>query len=214
MVERFHQQLKVSLKAQPNPDAWMTTQPIILLGIRTALKQDLNATAAEMVYGITLRLPGEFFTPFQPPLCNTLKSHFLHIEPISPRPTTTEQIFLQNYPQQHTSSSAIMQFANPYSLHTMVHILSLTELTNISPSNKQSHRYCRNRPPKTCMSQHYRHITGHRHIQMPNALVHKSIPPPQPHSSNLVTLTPATPTTPTTRSGRHVNFPKYLTQNV
>ena len=32
-----------------------------LLGIRTALKEDLYCTAAELVYGTTLRLPGEFF---------------------------------------------------------------------------------------------------------------------------------------------------------
>ena len=62
MVERFHRQLKSALKAQPNPDAWMTTLPLILLGIRTALKRDINSTVAEMVYGTTLCLPGEFFT--------------------------------------------------------------------------------------------------------------------------------------------------------
>ena len=63
MVERFHRQLKAALKAQPNPDAWMDSLPLILLGIRTALKEDLNSTTAEMVYGTTLRLPGEFFDP-------------------------------------------------------------------------------------------------------------------------------------------------------
>ena len=31
-----HRQLKAALKAQPNPDAWMDTLPLILLGIRTA----------------------------------------------------------------------------------------------------------------------------------------------------------------------------------
>ena len=62
MVERFHRQLKAALKAQPNPDAWIETLPLILLGIHTALKEDLKATTAEMVYGTTLRLPGEFFS--------------------------------------------------------------------------------------------------------------------------------------------------------
>ncbi len=60
MVERFHRQLKAALKAQPQPTAWMDTLPLILLGIRTALKEDISA---EMVYGTTLRLPGEFFSP-------------------------------------------------------------------------------------------------------------------------------------------------------
>ena len=35
--------------------------PMILLGIRTNLKQDLKCSTAELVYGTTLRLPGEFF---------------------------------------------------------------------------------------------------------------------------------------------------------
>ena len=60
MVERFHRHLKSAIKAQPNPNAWMDTLPLILLGIRTSLRQDINSTAAEMVYGTTLRLPGEF----------------------------------------------------------------------------------------------------------------------------------------------------------
>ena len=53
MVERFHRQLKAALKAQPKPDAWMETLPLILLGIRTAIKEDINSTTAEMIYGTT-----------------------------------------------------------------------------------------------------------------------------------------------------------------
>ena len=34
---------------------------MVLFGIRTALKEDLHCTAAELVYGVTLRLPAEFF---------------------------------------------------------------------------------------------------------------------------------------------------------
>lgn len=40
----------------------MEKLPIVLLGIRTALKEDLNASSAEIVYGTNLRLPGEFFS--------------------------------------------------------------------------------------------------------------------------------------------------------
>ena len=65
MVERFHHQLKAALKAQPNPHSWMDALPLVLLGIRTSLKEDISTTAAEMVYGTTLRLPGEFLTPLQ-----------------------------------------------------------------------------------------------------------------------------------------------------
>ena len=65
MVERFHHQLKAALKAQPNPHSWMDALPLVLLGIQTSLKEDISATAAETVYGTTLRLPGEFSTPHQ-----------------------------------------------------------------------------------------------------------------------------------------------------
>ena len=39
MVERFHRQLKAALKTQSNPAAWMDSLPLILLGIRTTLKE-------------------------------------------------------------------------------------------------------------------------------------------------------------------------------
>lgn len=63
LVERFHRQMKASLKAKLNTRNWFDELPLVLLGIRTALKQDIGCSAAEMVYGQTLRLPGEFFSP-------------------------------------------------------------------------------------------------------------------------------------------------------
>ncbi len=62
LVERLHRQLKAALKTYPIPEHWTTSLPMVLLGIRTALKEDPSCTAAELVYGTTLRLPGEFFT--------------------------------------------------------------------------------------------------------------------------------------------------------
>ncbi len=61
LVECFHRQLKAALKAQPNTTQW--TEPLVLQGIRTAVKKDTHCTAAELVYGTTFRLPGEFVAP-------------------------------------------------------------------------------------------------------------------------------------------------------
>ena len=61
LVERFHRQLKAALKSQPNPTHWSDSIPLVLLGICTALKEDIQCSVAELVYGTTLRLPGEFF---------------------------------------------------------------------------------------------------------------------------------------------------------
>src|SRR5690606_9941253 len=54
MVERFHRQLKASLKAYAEKNSWTTNLPLVLLGIRSSHKEDLHATSAELVYGTTL----------------------------------------------------------------------------------------------------------------------------------------------------------------
>lgn len=92
MVERFHRQLKSALKAHNNPTSWIDALPLVLLGIHTALKADTSTTAAEMVYGSTLRLPGEFFSssstisPVDPTnYVSQLKTHMQSLRPPIPR---------------------------------------------------------------------------------------------------------------------------------
>ena len=63
LVERLHRQIKSALRAQQDPSKWTEALPLIMLGIRTARKEDLQCSTAELVYGTTLRLPGEFFDP-------------------------------------------------------------------------------------------------------------------------------------------------------
>ena len=62
LVERFHRQLKTSITCH-SAENWTETLPLVMLGIRSAYKEDLHASPAELVYGETLRLPGEFFHP-------------------------------------------------------------------------------------------------------------------------------------------------------
>ena len=61
IIERFHRQLKAALRGHASPPRWTEVLPLVLLGIRTALKTDLQCSAAELVYGTTLRLPGQVF---------------------------------------------------------------------------------------------------------------------------------------------------------
>lgn len=65
MIERWHRTLKAALMCH-NTTNWFSTLPTILLGLRSTFKEELKATPAEMVYGTTLRLPGEFFTLSKP----------------------------------------------------------------------------------------------------------------------------------------------------
>nr|XP_037289735.1 uncharacterized protein LOC119184004 [Rhipicephalus microplus] len=48
MVERFHRQLKAALTA-PEEHNWVEALPLILLGIRSTLKEDMGCSAAELV---------------------------------------------------------------------------------------------------------------------------------------------------------------------
>ena len=60
MVKRFHRTLKAALMCSPHTP-WPDLLPSVLLGLRTAFKEDLQASPAEMLYGMSLQIPGEFF---------------------------------------------------------------------------------------------------------------------------------------------------------
>ena len=65
LVERFHRQLKAAIMCHADMN-WVDTLPLVLLGIRSAFKDDLQSSSAELVYGEPLRLPGEFFQAAAP----------------------------------------------------------------------------------------------------------------------------------------------------
>ena len=58
-VERFHRHLKASLLARDSDTDWFDHLPLVLQAIRTTIKSDLGAYPAELVYGSSLRLPGD-----------------------------------------------------------------------------------------------------------------------------------------------------------
>ena len=69
MVERPHRQLKAALKSTENPYDWYNNLPMVLLGMRAAVKEDLGCSSAELCFGTVLRVPGEFFRPIQSSHC-------------------------------------------------------------------------------------------------------------------------------------------------
>ena len=50
MVERFHRQLKTSIISTAVNSNWVGHLPVILLGIRSTVKEDLGCSAAELVF--------------------------------------------------------------------------------------------------------------------------------------------------------------------
>ena len=77
--------------------------PLILLGIRTTLKEDLHCTAAELVYRTTLRIPGEYFNDTKTDTTDdpsnyvtNLKSIMQQLKATPPRATANRQTYVSN----------------------------------------------------------------------------------------------------------------------
>ena len=60
-LQRVHVSVEWRLKAHMDLSHWSEKLPLVLLGIRSALKEDLHCTSAKLVYRTNLLLPGKFF---------------------------------------------------------------------------------------------------------------------------------------------------------
>ncbi|XP_064475553.1 uncharacterized protein LOC135389435 [Ornithodoros turicata] len=113
MVERLHRQLKAALCSQPEPTNWVDHLPWVLLGLRSSLKQDLNCSSAELVFGSPLRLPGDFLdsSPKPPPtgddFVTCLRQHFQAVKPALPHQPSHRKIFV--YPDFTNASHAFVR---------------------------------------------------------------------------------------------------------
>ena len=67
MIERWHRTLKTSLMSRCTGPDWIHHLPWVLLGLRTTPKEGINISAAEMVFGQPLVVPGEFFPCYTNP---------------------------------------------------------------------------------------------------------------------------------------------------
>ena len=90
LVERFHRSLKASLRAALTDGDWVDRLPWVMLGLRTAVRSDLQASAAELVFGQTLRVPGEFVPNATEPwsAAQYLKNIRSDVTPFVPTPTS------------------------------------------------------------------------------------------------------------------------------
>ncbi|XP_076229484.1 uncharacterized protein LOC143175236 [Nomia melanderi] len=89
MVERLHRQLKSAIRCHETEN-WVEILPLVLPGIRSTYKDDIQATPAEMVYGSSLKLQREFFTSDRE---QTVSSDFVtqlkrNMQNIRPRPAS------------------------------------------------------------------------------------------------------------------------------
>ncbi len=98
MIERVHRQLKSAIKCHETED-WVRSLPLVLLGMRCSVKEDLQASPSELVYGDTLRLPGEFFhsskePPGTGPFLKQLRHHVQSLRPSPVKHHVQTKIFV------------------------------------------------------------------------------------------------------------------------
>ncbi|BHF69751.1 hypothetical protein SprV_0301279700 [Sparganum proliferum] len=86
-----------SLRAVADPENWTDHLPLVLLGVRSALKPDVDCSAAELVFGATVRLPCEMILPtprgaVEDPtnLMHRLGQFMRTLSPVPPRPSVSE----------------------------------------------------------------------------------------------------------------------------
>ena len=95
MVERFHRQLKSSLRAVCSDNCWSERIPLVLLGIRTTIKDDIGHSPSELLYGEDIRLPNEIIVSeatenYDPTdFLSRLKDYFSKLKPQNTRTSTT-----------------------------------------------------------------------------------------------------------------------------
>ena len=107
-VERWHRSVKAAIKCHETSD-WVRVLPVVMLGLRNSLKEDIGTSAAELVYGTTLRLAGEYF--------------------IDEEPSQDPQIFLEHLRQimrevrpQPTAHHHKARIFTPKTLYTCTHV--------------------------------------------------------------------------------------------
>lgn len=77
---------------------WTKSLPLIMLGLRTAFREDFQSTSAELVYGENLRLPGDFIQASnvvtQNDVILKLRKHFETIRPSPPSRHNKNTVFV------------------------------------------------------------------------------------------------------------------------
>jgi cleavage and polyadenylation specificity factor subunit 1 len=89
LVERLHRTMKAAIMCHADR-TWTEALPLVLLGIRTAYKEDLQSTTAQLVYGEPLRVPGELLVAGAPKVEPSVFIQQLrrHMEQLRPVPAT------------------------------------------------------------------------------------------------------------------------------
>jgi hypothetical protein len=204
LVVRFHRTLKAAIMCHADQQ-WTEALPLVLLGIRTAFKEDLQASVAELVYGETLRIPSELLIPTADPvdpahLITELRQHMTRLRPVPAARHASPSTFVHSnlekcthvfLRQDATRRALEPPYSGPYK------VLSRREKTLQLLVRGKPVTVSKDGVKPACT---LNGTDSRNNLHPPAATAPATAPPatsPQP---------PAT----TTRSGRHVHFPARL----
>ena len=207
-VERFHRQLKTALKCSHTPRLWVDALPLVLLGIRTALKEDLKCSTAEMVYGTTLRLPGQLFVDT---CSDTLSDPLSYVD-------TLKELMHQLHYQKPRLPDHPLSFVHK-DLQTCTHVFVRHDAKKppLQPTYDGPFKVVDRK------ARHFVILRNNKHTDTvsidrlkPAYLLNSSEPRREPYQPLLQppTSTDTTPAARRTRSGRCVQFPDRLSHTI
>lgn len=194
IIERFHRTLKAAILCH-DPNRWCEHLPMILLGLRSTFKQDLDASPAEMVYGTTLRIPSEFFADSTPLTSTTTESDFV----------TNLRISMRKLRPQSTAWHGSRKSFMPPDLSSCENVF--VRVDAVRPALTAPYE-----GPFKVISRSEKFFKIEKNGREVNISIDRLKPAyalsEQPSVSDADTATPDTVPTRVTRSGRKVTFPK------
>ena len=220
LVERFHCQLQATLKAYPHPECWTDALPLVLPGIRTALKEDLGCTAAELVYGSTLQLAARFFSQHTEDECTDPSIYIVGLRTMM---QTLRATPLWKIRQPHAHVSSALSKATHVFVHHDAVCTPLQQPYNgpfkvISCKEKYFTLDLNGRRDTVSVDQlkpaHLNQVSDTQPTTAPPVQQPNTLPPaPKPSKSPAETSPPSEPEPSrcTTRTARHVHWHPHLT---
>ena len=198
LVERFHKHLKAALKTHAASSSLTEVLPLIPLSIRSTVKADIGYSPAELVFGTTLRLPGEFFSP--PMDLSTLDpTHFADR--------------LRRFMQQCKSCSSRSEYKPtfiPQDLHSCSHIYVRHDAVRkpLQPPYDGPYKVLRRSDKHFVLEVKGKDQTTSDRLKVAH-LDSDFLPSPQktPLAQKTTAIDLSSRTEYTTRAGRHVHFP-------
>lgn len=203
LIERFHRQLKAAITCHVDYH-WVEILPLVLLGIRSAYKEDIQASTAELVYGEPLRLPGDFFDP-SVPVTSDLSDFTARLRSFAEK--------LKPMPASHHTKGKIFVFKE---LATAEHVFLREDASRgaFQPAYTGPHKILQRGDKVFKILVKGKHVTvtidrlKPAFIVTDNRVVGKTIPITHTSPTHMDTA-PKNVVQKTTRSGRHVTLPDY-----